>query len=77
MDAGGECMPTVSCSVSECTFWRKGNECNAKQILIKVNERASDAFYAEFASEDFVEERKQMTEISEQTCCHTFQRKTD
>jgi hypothetical protein len=70
-------MPSVSCSVSECTYWKSGNDCGAQEIMIKVNERASDTFYAEFASEDFVEDRKQMTAISEQTCCHTFKRKTD
>jgi hypothetical protein len=70
-------MPKVSCSVSECSYWEKGNLCQAKEIIIKVNERASDAFYAEFASEDFIEDRKEMIAISEQTCCYTFQRKTD
>jgi hypothetical protein len=70
-------MPSVKCSVSDCTYWATGNECRAKVIMIKTNERANDAFYAEFASEDFVEDRKQMTAISEQTCCQTFKPKTD
>jgi hypothetical protein len=76
--AGGETMPKgVSCSVSDCSYWKAGNACVAEEILIKVNQRASDAFYAEFASEDFVEDRNEMTAISEQTCCHTFKRKSD
>lgn len=70
-------MPNVKCSVSDCHFWKKGNECSAKEIMINVNERTSDAFYAEFASEDFVEDRKEMTQISEQTCCRTFRPRTD
>jgi hypothetical protein len=70
-------LPNVSCNVSDCSFWKTGNKCDAGEILIRMNERVSDAFYAEFASEDFAEERKEMTALPEQTCCYTFKRKAD
>lgn len=66
-------MPNgVKCSVSNCTFWKEGNKCNADQIQVDLDQHAS--FYAEFASESFVDHQDEASESSV-TCCQTFRKR--
>ncbi|WP_281888177.1 DUF1540 domain-containing protein [Paenibacillus sp. YYML68] len=66
-------MPEVKCSVSNCTFWGEGNNCQANSIMIEVDKHANMQYDTEFAK-DF-DDHKDQAAKSAQTCCHTFQPK--
>lgn len=64
----------VSCSVSNCTFWKEGNNCNADAIAIDIDQHASVNFEEEFA-DSFGELHQDRAPKSSTTCCHTFKPK--
>jgi hypothetical protein len=64
--------PLVKCSVSNCTYWGQGNNCNADVIMIEVDKHANVDFNAEFAGEAFDSEHKDKAANTAGTCCHTF-----
>ncbi|MFC4103948.1 DUF1540 domain-containing protein [Paenibacillus xanthanilyticus] len=67
-------MPNgVSCSVSNCSFWGQGNQCNAKEIHVEIDRHAHSDFGAEMAEEGFLHQDK--AQESATTCCHTFKPK--
>ncbi|MGO4107307.1 DUF1540 domain-containing protein [Paenibacillus sp. YAF4_2] len=63
----------VSCSVSNCTFWEDGNNCNAKAISIDIDQHAD--FNEEFAADDLGLYHQDQASESSATCCHTFKPK--
>lgn len=42
-------MPKVMCSVSNCTYWKEGNQCGADAIMIDIDEHMDAEYNAEFA----------------------------
>ncbi|RAP76687.1 DUF1540 domain-containing protein [Paenibacillus montanisoli] len=69
-------MPNgVSCSVSNCTFWKEGNQCNAKKIEIDIDSHANKHFDTEFAEEGFGGGHQDHAANRATTCCHTFKAK--
>jgi len=65
--------PYVKCSVSNCTYWGKGNECNADSILIEIDAHAGIKVDSEFASE--LGQHQDYATSSASTCCHTFKKR--
>lgn len=65
-------MPDVKCSVSNCSYWGKGNLCQADAIMIEIDKHSEANFYAEFAGESFDTEHQDQASSSRNTCCHTF-----
>lgn len=66
-------MPNgVKCSVANCAFWAKGNNCSAESITVDLDKHAS-SFYAEFANESF-DEHQDRASKSSVTCCQTFRK---
>ncbi|CAM3117725.1 DUF1540 domain-containing protein [Paenibacillus lupini] len=63
----------VSCSVSNCSFWRDGNNCNANAISIDIDQHAD--FNEEFAADDLGLYHQDQASESSATCCHTFKPK--
>ncbi|SFF00889.1 protein of unknown function [Paenibacillus catalpae] len=63
----------VSCSVSNCTFWKEGNNCNADAISIDIDQHAD--FNEEFAADDLGLYHQDQATESSATCCHTFKPK--
>jgi hypothetical protein len=68
-------MPDVKCSVSNCSYWGQGNNCQADVIMIEVDEHANANFNAEFAGESFDSNHKDKAGNTANTCCHTFEAK--
>ncbi|RED65739.1 DUF1540 domain-containing protein [Cohnella lupini] len=69
-------MPNgVACSVSNCSFWNKGNQCGASDIAIEVDSHSKNHWNEEFANEFF--SHQDMARSSSITCCLTFQPKGD
>ncbi|MEK3723726.1 MULTISPECIES: DUF1540 domain-containing protein [Paenibacillus] len=68
-------MPDVNCSVANCTYWANGNKCNAKSILIDIDQHANVDVSTEFAGEHGSTEHKDYAENTQNTCCHTFKAK--
>lgn len=68
-------MPEVKCSVSNCTYWDKGNRCGADLIMIEIDKHANAKFDAEFAGESFDSQHQDAAAASKETCCHTFKPK--
>ncbi|GLX69143.1 DUF1540 domain-containing protein [Paenibacillus glycanilyticus] len=67
-------MPTgVTCSVSNCAFWKEGNNCNANAISIDIDQHAD--FNAEFAADELGLNHQDQATESSATCCHTFKPK--
>ncbi len=62
----------VKCSVSNCAFWKQGNNCNAEQIMIDIDQHASAHYDTEFAEDGLSSNHKDLAENSSVTCCHTF-----
>lgn len=66
----------VKCSVSNCYFYREGNNCGAPSIMIEVDKHA-------FSNEEFSNELGIQTEhidqanSSKNTCCRTFKPRND
>ncbi|XEC96836.1 DUF1540 domain-containing protein [Paenibacillus tarimensis] len=67
----------VKCSVSNCTYWGQGNECNADEIMVEVDAHAHVDFNTEFAEEELGTNHKDTAPDSSQTCCHTFKPKAE
>jgi hypothetical protein len=66
-------MPDVKCSVANCEYWAKGNNCSAASIAIDVDKHANADFSSEFAGE--FEDHQDKASSVENTCCHTFKPK--
>ncbi len=62
----------VACSVSNCSFWKKGNACGAGEIMIEVDAHAG--WNEEFADE--FEGHRDKAATSSVTCCLTFKPKS-
>ncbi|NBI29388.1 DUF1540 domain-containing protein [Chengkuizengella marina] len=69
-------MPQVKCSVANCQYWAAGNNCNADQINIEVDEHANMNFNEEFAGENFNSNHQDRASKESNTCCHTFKKKS-
>jgi hypothetical protein len=69
-------MPEVKCSVSNCEYWKQGNNCSANAIMIDVDKHANATYHAEFAGESFDSEHQDSASSSRNTCCHTFKPKS-
>lgn len=67
--------PMVKCSVANCEYWNKGNNCGADSIMIDIDQHASAKFDAEFAGEAFDSEHQDASSSKSGTCCHTFKAK--
>ncbi|MFF2090297.1 MULTISPECIES: DUF1540 domain-containing protein [Paenibacillus] len=63
----------VTCSVSNCSFWKEGNNCNAESISIDIDQHAG--FGEEFASDDLGLFHQDQATQSSATCCDTFKPK--
>ncbi|CAM4263816.1 DUF1540 domain-containing protein [Paenibacillus tarimensis] len=64
----------VKCSVSNCTFWGQGNQCNANQIMVDIDKHGAVDYSSEFA-EGLGMNHKDTAPQSSTTCCHTFKPK--
>ncbi len=62
----------VTCSVANCTFWEEGNNCNADEIKIDIDQHAKSYFSEEFAGDELGLYHQDQAEQSAATCCHTF-----
>jgi len=64
-------MPKIYCSVSNCHYWKKGNVCDANQIMVTSSDMgdwADDTLDA--ADHDAFEQTP--VESCMETCCKTF-----
>ncbi|MBO8163753.1 MAG: DUF1540 domain-containing protein [Brevibacillus sp.] len=69
-------MPIVKCSVSNCTYWAQGNNCNADMIMVEVDRHSRARLSEEFADEyRHSDDHKDAADDSAETCCHTFKKK--
>ncbi|MUT66695.1 DUF1540 domain-containing protein [Paenibacillus sp. NEAU-GSW1] len=67
-------MPNgVNCSVSNCSFWKEGNNCGAEAISIDIDQHAG--FKEEFAADDLGLYHQDHAVQSSATCCDTFKPK--
>lgn len=63
----------VKCSVSNCLYWKEGNDCHAPAIMVTTEQRGDQNFTEEIASEIMVNlQLKDYVAQSAETCCHTF-----
>lgn len=63
----------VKCSVSNCTYWKQGNDCTAQAIMVTVDKHGNQKFNEEIAGEIMVDlQHKDSASQSAETCCHTF-----
>ncbi|MEI5908020.1 DUF1540 domain-containing protein [Bacillus spongiae] len=63
----------VKCSISNCTYWGKGNQCTADRIQVDLDAHADHSYemaveLGEFFHQDYAD-------TSAETCCKTFQPK--
>ncbi|MFD1955907.1 DUF1540 domain-containing protein [Paenibacillus thailandensis] len=65
----------VSCSVSNCTYWKEGNACGADRISVDIDQHASPDFFEEFAADDLGLDHQDQATQSSVTCCYTFKPK--
>ncbi|MCR2803161.1 DUF1540 domain-containing protein [Paenibacillus soyae] len=65
----------VSCSVSNCSFWKEGNNCGAKEIMIDIDQHSQVSFMEEFAGDELGLFHQDQATESGATCCHTFKPK--
>ncbi|HJV45738.1 MAG TPA: DUF1540 domain-containing protein [Bacillota bacterium] len=67
-------MPDVNvkCSVSNCTYWGKENNCTASEIMVDVDQHAS--YVAEMAAE-LGTDHHDIASTAAITCCKTFKPK--
>lgn len=65
----------VTCSVSNCTFWKEGNACAAEQIAVDIDQHSRAQFFEEFASDDIGLLHQDQALESSATCCYTFKPK--
>ena len=69
-------MPNgVACSVSNCAFWGKGNQCGADAIHIEIDQHAHADLNSEFAGDELGASFQDTAQQSSATCCHTFKPK--
>ena len=73
-------MPTVNCSVANCTYWAEGNKCSADEILVEIDAHAKQNLDVEFAGEycggsSTETSHQDAANTSSQTCCLTFKPK--
>ncbi|MEK3881598.1 DUF1540 domain-containing protein [Paenibacillus sp. PL2-23] len=69
-------MPNgVTCSVSNCSFWKEGNQCAASQIQIEIDQHSGGSFQTEFAGDELGLFHQDLATESAATCCHTFKPK--
>jgi len=67
--------PEVKCSVSDCHYWKEGNNCAADLIMIEIDKHANAQFKEEYAGESFSSGHKDAAGEAAKTCCHTFRPK--
>jgi len=60
----------VACSVSNCSYWKQGNACGAKEIAIEIDAHSRNRWNEEFAEE--FGGHKDESPSSAGTCCLTF-----
>jgi hypothetical protein len=66
----------VKCSVSNCTYWKTGNDCTAPAIMVTVDQHGNSSFKEEIANEIAVDlSHMDTARNSAHTCCHTFKPK--
>lgn len=68
-------VPTVKCSVSNCVYWKEGDDCGADAILITTDRHANRKEDVEFAGDTYRVVYEDAAQTSSQTCCRTFRRK--
>jgi hypothetical protein len=65
-------LTQVKCSVSNCAYYKEGNNCGADLIMIEVDKHSKMDYDTEFAGEGFDTEHQDAAKTSATTCCHTF-----
>ena len=60
----------IKCSVSNCVYWQKGNDCTAQQILVTSDANASSVHDVSLLSS-----ATPQAGHSSDTCCKTFKDK--
>ncbi|MCI3919717.1 DUF1540 domain-containing protein [Paenibacillus sp. TRM 82003] len=68
-------MTQVKCSVSNCAYYKEGNNCGADLIMIDVDKHSKMNYNEEFAGESFDSEHQDAAKSASTTCCHTFKAK--
>lgn len=64
----------VKCSVSNCSFWGRGNQCHAPAIMVDLDSHAN--YDVEASGELGIDTTHQDTAVSSpETCCRTFKPK--
>jgi hypothetical protein len=64
----------VKCSVADCSYWAKGNQCHADQIMIDVDKHANSDYSAEFA-DGLGSDHRDIAGNAAATCCHTYEKR--
>jgi hypothetical protein len=67
-------MPEVKCTVADCEYWATGNNCDAKTIIVEVDQHANADYSSEFAQEA-LHGHQDRALSARNTCCHTFEPK--
>jgi len=64
-------MPSIYCSVNNCHYWKDGNVCDAREIMV-----CADSVGAEepdtFDAVDHVQFEQTPVDSCMETCCKTF-----
>ncbi|WP_335868894.1 DUF1540 domain-containing protein [Bacillus sp. 2205SS5-2] len=60
----------VKCSISNCTFWGSGNQCNAETIQVDLDAHANFSYEMAVELGEFSHQDNAGT--SAETCCKTF-----
>ena len=71
-------MPNVevSCTISNCKFYKEGNVCGAEKILVDHSNNAQSGRNTEFATDFDVQHLlEEKANNSVETCCQTFEPK--
>ncbi|MEW9668748.1 DUF1540 domain-containing protein [Ammoniphilus sp. 3BR4] len=64
----------VKCSVANCSYWGKGNNCQAPAIMVDLDQHAD--YNAEMGNELGIDtEHQDHAPTSAATCCRTFKPK--
>ncbi len=70
---------TVRCTVDNCSYWGRGNVCDAREILITldgVGARYPDRIDTQQLSTVLEEVGETPAAVCEETCCKTFRAKS-
>ena len=73
-------MPNVevSCTISNCLFYKEGNLCGAEKILVDTRDNARSGNNTEFAADfDYQHLLEEKASHSVETCCQTFEPKDE